>query len=98
MVGRVMAILSPAIRMTELVSVAVSGYLASTLLVGFQGTALGIRFGPIDTIFTICAILMLLGGVFAVIRLRGVQEGPSEAEPAMPTETALQEASTGTDQ
>jgi MFS family permease len=98
MVGRVMAILSPAVRATELVAVALSGYLASTLLVGFQGTVLGFHVGPIDTIFTISAVLMALGGIFAATRLRGLPQEQPETASAPPSEAALQAASTGTDQ
>ena len=70
MIGRVMAIVGPASRLTELISVGLAGYLASTVLLGFQATIFGLSFGPLDTLFTISALLMLLGGVFALARLR----------------------------
>ena len=91
MIGRVMAIVDPAARLAELVSVGLAGYLASTVLLGFQGTLLGFSFGPLDTLFLCSGILMLLGGVLASIRLRGSKGKPSEEAPAVPTEKLAKE-------
>lgn len=87
MIGRVMAIVDPASRLTELISVGLAGYLASTVLLGFQATILGLSFGPLDTLFTFSALLMMLGGLFAVVRLRTPQPDTKEA-PVIPPPTA----------
>jgi MFS family permease len=71
-VGRVMAVLLPAINLASVVSIALAGLLASTLLHGFHAALLGITFGPIDTIFVGAGVLVILGGLYAMVNLRGV--------------------------
>src|SRR5262249_14935983 len=53
-------------------SIALSGYLASAVLRGFSATVAGITFGPLDTIFGAAALLILLGGIYAALSLRGL--------------------------
>ncbi len=71
-VGRVMAVILPAINLASIVSIALAGLLASTLLRGFHAALLGVTFGPIDTIFTGAGILIVLGGLYAAVNLRGI--------------------------
>jgi MFS family permease len=71
-VGRVMAVILPSINLASIVSIALAGLLASTLLHGFHSTLLGVTFGPIDTIFTGAGILVILGGLYAMLNLRGI--------------------------
>jgi hypothetical protein len=35
--------------------------------------ALGMRFGPVDTIYTVVALLMLIAGGYAMFSLRGLK-------------------------
>jgi MFS family permease len=98
MIGRVMAIFDPAERLAELISVGVAGYLASSVLLGFHGTLLGLSFGPLDTLFLCSGILMLLGGLFATMRLRGVKGRHMQEPPPVAAEEGLSVASTSTDQ
>jgi MFS family permease len=98
MIGRVMAIIDPAERLTELISVGIAGSLASTVLLGFRGTFLGLSFGPYDTLFLGSGTLMLLGGVFATMRLRGVKESHVQDPPPGSTEEPLSVASARADQ
>lgn len=98
MIGRVMAIFDPAARLAELLSVGLAGYLASTVLLGFRGTLLGLSFGPLDTLFLGSGLLMLLGGVFATVRLRGVKGTHPEETPTVSAEERLPIASASTDQ
>jgi MFS family permease len=70
LVGRAMAILTPAINVASLAGMALSGYLASVTLVGFHQEALGFAFGPVDTIFMVGGLIALLGGVYCALRLR----------------------------
>jgi MFS family permease len=85
LVGRVTAVLEPAIMLASVLSMVVVGALDSTVLAGFHATILGIRFGPVDTIYTVMALLTILAGIYAMLRLRGVQikteQAPDEAEP-----------------
>jgi hypothetical protein len=69
LLGRVGAVITPVVSAAQLISVALSGYLASTVVVGLHAHVLGIPVGPIDTIFTGTALLALLAGVFAAARL-----------------------------
>lgn len=71
-VGRVMAVINPVSALMAIVSVAVAGTLASTVLRGFHGAVLGLALGPIDTIFTGTGLLVIMGGIYAMVRLHGV--------------------------
>jgi MFS family permease len=71
--GRVSAVLVPALSGAELVGIALSGYLASTVLRGFHATVFGINVGPVDTIFTVMGLSLLAAGIYALANLRGVR-------------------------
>jgi hypothetical protein len=51
------------------------------VLKSFQATLIGITFGPLDTIFTATGILAIIGGLFAMVRLRGITLN-TETEPS----------------
>lgn len=72
-VGRVMSVFSPSIQAAGVLSVALAGYLDSTLLRGFHASLLGIAIGPVDTIFTACGLLTIIGGIYTAINLRGIK-------------------------
>jgi MFS family permease len=72
-VGRVMAVVNPVQALASILSITLAGTLASTVLSNFHQTLLGLTFGPVDTIFTGTSILVLLGGFYAMIGLRGVK-------------------------
>jgi MFS family permease len=69
LLGRVVSVLNPVIMLASLISVAVSGYLASTVLRGFHAQVGPFSLGPIDTIFTGSGALIVLGGIYALVRL-----------------------------
>jgi MFS family permease len=69
MVGRFVGTLNPLGVLASLISVSLAGYLASGLLRNFHTSFLGFSFGPIDTIFTLSALLFLVSGLYALIRL-----------------------------
>jgi MFS family permease len=81
LVGRVAALLNPALTLVTMLSIAVAGYLYSTVLQNFHATLVGITFGPIDTIFTVTGILVVAGGLYAMVNLRGVTLS-TESEPS----------------
>jgi MFS family permease len=81
-VGRVMAIFVPSLNLTSITSAAVAGWLASTVLLGFDATIAGVRLGRIDTIFLVCAALIVAGAVYAGVALRGADEPATSAQPA----------------
>lgn len=84
MVGRVSAVLNPLLTLASLVSIVLSGYLVSNVLQGFHLTALGIAFGPLDTIFLVAGVLAVLGGLYAMAMLRQDQP-PAQPKSAVPT-------------
>lgn len=98
MIGRVMAVFDPAMRLAELLSVGVAGYLASTVLLGFQGRLLGLSFGPLDMLFLASGLIMLLGGVFATVRLHGEKGTRPEETPALAAQETASAASTSNEQ
>jgi len=76
LVGRVAAILNPSPTLASMVSIALAGYLASTVLRGWHANILGITFGPIDTILSGAGILLVLAGLYL---LKNLHEEPPEA-------------------
>lgn len=77
MVGRVIGVFQPIIMATSLISIALSGYLASNVLKDFHVEIIGFTFGPIDTIFVFSGVLAVLAGIYAMINLRDVEAPPS---------------------
>ena len=71
--GRVSSVFVPALSGSELVGIALSGYLASTVLRDFHTTVIGINIGPVDTIFTAMGISLVAAGAYALVNLRGVR-------------------------
>jgi MFS family permease len=76
-IGRVVAVIGPALSLASIISIAVAGFLASTVLQGLHTTILGVSIGPIDTIFTVTGLLELASGVYALLAWRGVVLGPA---------------------
>ena len=85
MVGRVIGTINSLSVLSSLISVSLAGYLASDLFKGIHGSFLGSAIGPIDTIFTLSALLFLLSGFYALMRLR-----LSPAPPSLDEEASLQ--------
>jgi MFS family permease len=85
LVGRVSAIFTPLSNLAALLSVALAGYLASTVLRDFHATVLGITLGPIDTIYTVAGLLIVVAGLYAAANLRDLMMEHA-AEPT-PTHT-----------
>ena len=79
--ARVMAVFSTVNQGVQMLSMLVAGWLASSSLRDFHGAPLGLHMGPVDTIFSVAALLIMLGGVNAFITLRGAI-GHAEPEPA----------------
>lgn len=71
LVGRVVSVVQPVITVAGMISTAVAGYLASQVLFGFHAGLGPITFGTYDTIFSFAGILLLAGGFYSLIALRG---------------------------
>lgn len=67
--GRVMAVISPVTTAASMLSVVTTGWLASTGLHDFHATVLGVHLGPIDVIFTACAVLIIGAGAYGCVAL-----------------------------
>jgi hypothetical protein len=69
MVGRAAAIFTPTTSLAAALSAALVGYLASTLLGGFDRSLGGIAFGPYDTVYLLSGVLIVASGIYAMGRL-----------------------------
>ena len=71
LIGRVQSVLLPLLRLSSILSIAVAGYLDSTILYNFAASLLGLHFHAVDTIFLVAGVLIGLGGIYALVALRG---------------------------
>ncbi len=92
-VGRVTATINPTSALMQVLGTTLAGFLASNVLLHFHAQALGQTFGPIDTIFTGSAALVVIGAIYAMLRL-GFTDPPtvSEETPAAAAATVEPEA------
>jgi hypothetical protein len=81
LIGRVSAILTPAMSLAGLVSISIAGYLASTVLRDYHTTVFGIALGRIDLIYTVAGLLIVGAGIYAAASLRGLTLAPRGAAP-----------------
>lgn len=72
--GRVAAVIGPVTTVGSLISVLGAGYVSGVLLARLHLQALGLTFGPIDTVFTISGIIVLLAGAVAAFSLFETKE------------------------
>jgi MFS family permease len=82
LIGRVMAVINPAQQLASIVSMAVAGLLASTVLRGFHTVIAGVAFGPYDTVFGVAALLILAAGIASIAGLRGAAAAAASSAPA----------------
>jgi hypothetical protein len=54
---------------TLVLSMALSGWIASSALHGFHGAFIGVHVGPIDTILTLAGLAIVLGGAVSKITI-----------------------------
>lgn len=79
-VGRALAVLTPAYGLAGMLSTGSASYLYSTLLHDFHATLLGISFSALDTLFIAMSIPTLIGGMYALISLRGIHIATRDAK------------------
>jgi MFS family permease len=70
MIGRVMGVFSPLQQLAGIVSMALAGLLASTVLRGVHVVIAGVRFGAVDTVFGAGALLIVAAGLAVIAPLR----------------------------
>ena len=76
-IGRVEAALGSLVSLAQTASVALAGYLGSTLLAGLDARFLTFHVGAIDAMFTVSGVLICAGGVYALLSLRGFSIEPA---------------------
>lgn len=82
--GRVISVLNPIIQLSSVLAMALSSMLASTVLLHFHTTVLGVPLGRIDLIFGIAALLMIVAGLVAFRLLEPAEQraaGPDRGQP-----------------
>lgn len=89
--GRVVAVFMPISTAAAMMSMVVSGWLASTSLRTLHGVAFGLHFGRIDAIYTVSALLVISAGIFAFFVLPPVNQQGAGAEQAEPDAVELAE-------
>jgi MFS family permease len=67
--GRVVQVFNPAMNLASMLSLAVSGWLASTVLLNYHGEIAGVHLGRIDLIFSVGAALITLGACYGGLSL-----------------------------
>jgi MFS family permease len=92
LIGRVISVLNPIQQVASLAGVAVAGWLASTVLLGFHADVAGVHLGRLDSILAASGVLILIGGLYAIVALRGVDRAArppaTGADPGGPAPTA----------
>ncbi|WP_078944757.1 MFS transporter [Streptomyces flavochromogenes] len=87
--GRVMAVFYPVTKLASMLAAVLSGWLAGSVLTDVAGSVGGVRFGPIDTIFAVSGVIVVLSGVFAWLALPGTEKTVKAAEKAPEEAAAL---------
>ncbi|MFE3862408.1 MFS transporter [Streptomyces goshikiensis] len=90
--GRVMAVFYPVTRLASMLSAALSGWLAGSVLRDVGGSLGGLRFGPVDTIIAASGLIVLLAGVFAMAALPDTGAGKAAAKAGEDTATPADRA------
>jgi hypothetical protein len=84
LLGRVFALLQPAVQVMSVVAIGVAGWLSSTALRGLDETVAGVHFGTFDTILGAAGTLVAVGGLYAMFALRGSDQAAKAAASAAP--------------
>lgn len=79
--GRVIAFLQPATQLSTLLALGAGSILASTVLRGLNARVLGVHFGTYDAIFVCSGLLIIAGGLYSLVALRGADTKLTAATP-----------------
>ncbi len=77
LLGRVNAVIGPVNQLTSILSMALAGFLASTVLRGFHEVIAGVTVGPYDTILAVAGLLFVVAGLVVVALMRGIRNVPA---------------------
>jgi MFS family permease len=79
LIGRVATVMNPLVYLASIISMAVAGVLASSVLRNLHVVVAGVTFGRIDTIFGFSALLMAAAGLLSIRPLRESTKAPAPA-------------------
>jgi MFS family permease len=82
LLGRVSAVISPLQQLASIVSMALAGLLASTVLRGFHQVIVGVTFGPYDTVMTVGGLLFIVAGLASIAPMRGAGQPAADTASA----------------
>jgi MFS family permease len=89
LLGRVVGLFMPIQSAASIISITLSGALASTVLLHFHASLGPITFGRIDTIFSVTGILAFAAGIYALISLRNLNVELSAPAPEILAEETV---------
>ncbi len=90
-IGRVTSVLNPLTQGAGIISMLVAGALVGTALRGLHATALGTRFGPVDSVFLSSGLVAAAGGIYAAWALHGAERATRrDRAAAVPTSATEQ--------
>ena len=84
LIGRVISLVGPITAIAGVLSAAGAAYLATSVLVGFHEHVGVVRLGTYDTIFSLAGLLVLTGGLYAMVSLRRADVLSREAPASHP--------------
>jgi MFS family permease len=87
-VGRVSAIVMSTAAFAQLIGTIVTGFLAGQVLVDFHLELHGLAFGPFDTIIGGGGVIVVLGALYALLRL-GERRGASDSQDTVATQSTV---------
>jgi MFS family permease len=79
LLGRVSAVISPMQQLASIVSMALAGLFASTVLRGFHEVIGGVTFGPYDTVLAFGGLLFVIAGLASIAPMRAAGAGSAAA-------------------
>ncbi len=80
MLGRINAVINPLVYLSSIISAAIAGFMASTVLRSVDIKILGLSFGDVTTVFAVAALIMVVAGIAARSGLRSAGKPPQSHE------------------
>jgi MFS family permease len=81
LIGRVATVMNPLVNLSSIVSMAIVGLLASSVLRNLHVVVAGVTFTRIDTIFAVGGLLMLAAGLVSIRPMQASEVRPAEVAP-----------------
>ncbi len=91
LIGRVTAVLNPLMQLAAIASMALAGFLASTVLLHMHVVLAGIHMHRIDTIFSVSALLMIASGLATLRPMLRAESAVPEGHGALVPESSRAE-------